>query len=149
MRFMSARVVIVRAALAVLATTSVATLQAQMKPAAAGDLGTVKLSSAVMADGQALPAGTYTVRTSDAAVTPVTGQSPDGSVWVEFVQGGAVKGRELATVLTDAASVKAVAKSAPPADGTSRVEMLGGTPYCRVWINHAGKNYLIHLTVSR
>ena len=100
-----------------------------MKPAPAGALGTIKLSSAVMADGQALPAGTYTVRTSDAAVTPVTGQSPDGSVWVEFVQGGAVKGRELATVLPDAASVKAVAKSPPPADGASRVDMLGGTPY--------------------
>ena len=31
-----------------------------MKPEPAGALGTIKLSSAVMADGQALPAGTYT-----------------------------------------------------------------------------------------
>lgn len=149
MRLMSARVVMVWAALAVLPVVPVATLQAQMKPAPAGELGTIKLSSAVMADGQALPAGTYMVRTSDASVTPVTGQSSDGSVWVEFVQGGAVKGRELATVLPDAASVKAVAKSPPPADGASRVDMLGGTPYVRVWINHGGKSYLIHLTVSR
>jgi hypothetical protein len=145
---MNARFVIVRAALAAMVALSVATLQAQMKQPAAGDLGTIKLSSPVMADGQSLAAGTYSVRTSDAAVTPVTGQSPDAEVWVEFVQGGSVKGRELATVLTDAAAVKEVAKSAPPAPGTSRVEMLGGSPYVRVWINHGGKNYLIHLTAA-
>jgi len=110
-------------------------------------LATVRLPRAAMADGQALAAGTYAVRLSDAAVPPVVGQPPDAACWVEFVQSGAVKGRELATVLTGSA-VKQVAKEAPPAAGHARVEMLAGAVYLRVWINHAGTNYLVHLPVS-
>jgi len=111
-------------------------------------LATVRLPRTAMADGQALAAGTYAVRLSETPVTPVVGQSPDGTCWVEFVQSGAVKGRELATVLTGSA-VKQVAKEAPPAAGHARVEMLAGAAYLRVWINHAGTNYLVHLPVSR
>jgi hypothetical protein len=87
------------------------------------------------------------VRLSDTTVTPVAGQSPDGAVWVEFVQAGAVKGRELATVLTGPA-VKQVAKENPPAVGQARVELLLGAQYLRVWINHGGTNYLVHLAVA-
>jgi hypothetical protein len=61
-------------------------------------LGSVKIP-AVTANGQALPAGTYTLRLSGDAVTPVVGQSADAAKWVEFVQGGQVKGKELATVV--------------------------------------------------
>ena len=110
-------------------------------------LATVRLPRAAMADGQTLAAGTYAVRVSDAPVAPVVGQSPDGACWVEFLQSGAVKGRELATVLSGPA-LKQVAKEAPPAAGQARVELLVGATYLRVWINHAGTNYLVHLPVS-
>jgi hypothetical protein len=32
-----------------------------------------------------------------------------------------------------------------PAAGSSRVEMLKGDDYLRVWINRGGVNYLIHM----
>ena len=51
-----------------------ATVSAQT-PATA--LGTVRLPRAVMANGQALPAGTYTMRLTSDAVTAVVGQGPD------------------------------------------------------------------------
>jgi hypothetical protein len=110
-------------------------------------LGTVRLSRATMADGQTLAAGTYAVRVSDAAVKPAAGESADSEKWVEFVQAGAVKGREIASVLVGPA-VREVAKEAPPAAGKSRVEMLNGNQYLRVWINHGGTNYLVHLALA-
>ena len=106
-------------------------------------LGSVKIP-AVTANGQALPAGTYTLRLSGDAVTPVVGQSADAAKWVEFVQGGQVKGKELATVVP-AAEVKQIAKMAPPAAGTAKVQTLKGADCVRVWINKGGTNYLVHL----
>ena len=67
-------------------------------------LGSVTLSKKVMANGQPLAAGTYTVRLASDSVSSVVGQSPDSEKWVEFVQGGQVKGKELATVVTGADS---------------------------------------------
>jgi hypothetical protein len=139
------RNVISRVAVVAAVVGAVALLQAA--PRADQALATVRLSRATMADGQPLAAGTYAVRLSDSKVTPVAGQSPDGAAWVEFVQAGAVKGRELATVLVGPA-VKQVAKEAPPASGTARVEALMGAQYLRVWINHAGTNYLVHLAIA-
>lgn len=132
-----------------LAAAAAVSLSAQgMSASKSGDvLGMVRLSRPTVADGQALAAGTYSVRVSDAAVTPAAGESPNGEKWVEFVQAGAVKGRELASVLVGPA-VKEVAKEAPPAAGQSRVEMLAGNQYLRVWINHGGTNYLVHLAVA-
>ena len=52
---------------------------------AAQSLASVRLPRAVMANGQALAAGTYAVRLSSEAVTPVVGQSAEGTRWVEFV----------------------------------------------------------------
>ena len=43
------------------------------------------------------------------------------------------------------AEVKVVAKDSPPAQGASKVQMLRGNEYLRVWINRAGNHYLIHL----
>ena len=107
-------------------------------------LGSVHIPRKVTADGQALPAGTYSLRLSDAAVKPVVGQTPAQAKWVEFVQGGAVKGREIATVLTSA-DAKAIAKQGLPASGGTKVEALKGNDYLRVWVNKGGTNYLIHL----
>lgn len=107
-------------------------------------LGTVRLPAQVSANGQALPAGTYTLRLSSDPVTPVVGQGPQAAKWVEFVQAGQVKGKELASVV-DPADVKAVAKRTPPAAGRVLVQGLRGADYVRVWVNRAGTQYLIHL----
>src|SRR5690348_10508123 len=134
---------------AALAAAAAVSLSAQgaMASKSSDVLATVRLSRPTMADGQALAAGTYAVRVSDAAVTPAAGESPDSEKWVEFVQAGTVKGREIASVLVGPA-VKEVAKGAPPAAGHARVELLNGNQYLRVWINHGGTNYLVHLAVA-
>jgi len=111
-------------------------------------LGTANLSRAVMADGQSLPAGTYTLQLSSAEVDSVVGV-PDGSEqWVEFVQGGEVRGRELASRV-EAADVSEIAETNPPSPGTVRVEWLRGGEYLRVWTNHAGTHYLLHLAAGQ
>jgi hypothetical protein len=110
-------------------------------------LASVRLPKAVVANGQALPAGTYSVRLSDDAVKPVVGESAGSERWVEFVQGGQVKGKELASVVSPT-DVKSVAKMPPPAAGTAKVQMLRGADYLRVWVNHSGTQYLVHLSVK-
>jgi hypothetical protein len=118
-----------------------APLSAQATPS----LGSVSLPKKVMADGQPLAAGTYSLRLSSEAVKPVVGQPAESERWVEFVQGGKVKGRELASVVA-AADVKQIAKMATPGPGGSKVQMLKGSEYIRVWVNRAGTHYLLHLT---
>jgi hypothetical protein len=108
----------------------------------------VTIPKAVMANGKALAAGTYAVRLTNDAVTPVLGQAASEARWVEFLQGGEVKGKELATVL-DAAAAKVVAKGGGPASGSVRVQTLKGNDYMRVWINRGGTHYLVHLTATR
>lgn len=128
----------------VIAVASFATLGAQVQDQAV--LGTVRLPRAVVADGRLLPAGTYTVRLSPDPVTPVLGQG-GSERWVEFVQRGEVKGKELASVVAPA-DVKVVAKMAPPRAGSSQVQMLRGADYIRVWLNSAGTHYLVHLSLN-
>lgn len=114
-------------------------------------LGSARLGKAVMADGKSLAAGSYSLRVSDEKPAAVVGQSADESRWVEFVQGGTVKGRELATVLSKDA-VKELAKKAGsggPAAGTVKVELLKGDDYIRIWANKGGMQYLIHLAVAK
>ena len=43
------------------------------------------------------------------------------------------------------AEVKTVVKDTPPASGASKVQMLKGNEYVRVWINKGGNHFLIHL----
>lgn len=108
-------------------------------------LGTVRLTRQVMADGKPLAPGTYSVRlTADEAKPPAVGQTANLERWVEFLQGGAVKGREVVTIVPDS-DIAQVAKGARPKVGAARVEMLKGNDYLRVWINRGGNNYLIHL----
>ena len=116
----------------------------------AGDmaLGSVNLPRSVMADGKALKAGTYQVRlTAESAAPVVAGSTMER--WVEFIQGGKVAGREVVSIVP-ASEFKDLnsQKTAPgpkPGSGASRVEMLKGDDYLRVWINKAGVNYLIHM----
>ena len=128
----------------VIAVVSCATLGARVQDQPS--LGSVRLPHAVVANGQPLPAGTYAVRLSPEAVTPVVGQN-GSEHWVEFVQRGEVKGKELASVVKPA-DVKAVAKITPPSAGAARVQMLRGADYLRVWLNRSGTQYLVHLSLK-
>ncbi len=128
----------------VAASISTANLFAQT---ASGALATVRIPQGVSANGQPLPAGTYSVRVSSEPVSPVVGQGPDAARWVEFVQGGQVRGKELASVVAPA-DVKAVAKRTPPSQGSGLVHVLRGAEYVRVWVNQGGSQYLVHLSVA-
>jgi hypothetical protein len=121
-----------------------AALGAQTAPTAGTSLGTITLRTGVMADGKPLAAGTYQVRLSADAPKPGVGQSPDSERYVEFVRGGKVVGREVATIVS-AADLKEIADGPRPGSGASRVEMLKGNDYVRVWINRGGTNYIIHM----
>ena len=71
------------------------------------------------------------------------GASENIERWVEFVQRGAVKGREVVSIVPSA-EVKNVVKDPPPAAGMSKVQMLKGNEYMRVWFNKGGNHYLIY-----
>jgi len=109
-------------------------------------LGSVTLTRKVLADGQPLAAGTYQVRLSSEQGKPVVGESPQSERYVEFVRAGKVAGREVATVIpsNDLSTMK---YGRPPVN-SSKVEMLKGGDYLRVWINSGGNNYLIHFSTE-
>jgi hypothetical protein len=109
-------------------------------------LGTVQLTRSLMADGQRLVPGTYQLRLSTDSVGPVAGQQAEA--WVDFVRGGRVAGRELASVVSDA-DIKSVVKGARLAGGGARIEMLKEGQYWRVWIHKGANHYLIHLPPAR
>jgi hypothetical protein len=111
-------------------------------------LGTVRITRAVMADGKPLSAGRYQIRlTAQSASPEARGISKELERWVEFVQGGTVRGREVVSIVPQS-EIKMVVKDAPPASGGSKVQMLRGNDYLRVWINRGGNHYLIHLPAS-
>ncbi|OFW19538.1 MAG: hypothetical protein A3H97_24845 [Acidobacteria bacterium RIFCSPLOWO2_02_FULL_65_29] len=108
-------------------------------------LGSITLGRRVMADGQPLAAGTYQVRLTADSPKPGAGQTAESERYVEFVRGGKVLGREIATIVS-AADIEQVADSKRrPAAGANRVELLKGDDYVRVWINRGGNNYIIHM----
>jgi hypothetical protein len=109
-------------------------------------LGTVQLARSLMANGQRLAPGTYQVRLSTDAVSPVAGQQ--GEAWVDFVRGGKVVGRELASIVSDG-DIKSVVKGARLPGGEARVEMLKEGQYWRVWLHKGGNHYLIHLPPAK
>ncbi len=125
-----------------------ATAEAPATPAGDLALGTVRLPRAVTADGKPLPAGTYQVRlTGQEAKPDAVGITEPLARWVEFVQKGAVKGREVVSIVPSA-EVKNVVKDTPPAAGGSKVQLLKGNDYVRVWINKGGHHYLLHLPAA-
>lgn len=108
-------------------------------------LGSVRLTRGVTADGKPLAAGSYQVRlTAQEAKPDVVGASENLERWVEFVQQGTVKGREVVSIVPQA-EVGRVVKDTPPPVGGSKVQVLRGNEYVRVWINKAGNHYLIHM----
>jgi hypothetical protein len=125
-------------------------LQAQQAPPpkAGTSLGQVKIAKAFIANGQKMPAGTYTLRLTGEAPKTVVGQTPAESQWVEFVQGQDVKGKELATVLSPADAKKIVRSGQAPEAGSASVETLKGGDYIRVRALRSGQHYLVHLAVA-
>ena len=132
---------ILAAALTITLVAPLASVSAQSKGTS---LGSVTINHKVKADGQPLAAGTYQLRLTDEVAKPGVGQSPDAERYVEFVRGGKVVAREVATVVSDA-DVKTIVKGPSPAKGGSRVDVLKGNDYVRVWVNRAGNNYIINL----
>lgn len=124
--------------------SAAAVVSGQTAPTAGSSLGSVTLSKRVMANGEALAAGTYQVRLSADVPKPGVGQSAEAERYVEFVRGGKVVGREVATVVSTA-DIASIVKGPKPANGGSRVDTLKGDDYVRVWINRGGMNYIIHM----
>jgi hypothetical protein len=111
-------------------------------------LGSVSVPKGVKADGKPLSAGTYQLRlTAQAASPDAKGQTTGLERWVEFVQGGQVKGREIATIIPQS-QIDKVQKDAAPRPNGSRVDLLKGGDFYRVWINRGGNHYLIHLPAA-
>jgi hypothetical protein len=128
--------------------TQPASAPAPTVPTGEMQLGSVHLSKGVKADGKALAAGTYQVRlTAQAASPDARGQTPSSERWVEFLQRGQVKGREVVTIVPQS-EIDKVQKDAPPHANGSKVEMLKGGDYVRVWINRGGNHYLLHLPAA-
>ena len=112
-------------------------------------LGTVHLPKGLKADGKDLPAGTYQVRlTAEEAKPDAKGSSEVLERWVEFVQAGKVKGREVVSIVP-ASEAKLVQKDTPPPAGGSKIETLKGGDYMRLWVNRDHANYLINLPVAK
>jgi hypothetical protein len=121
------------------------TAEAPTAPTGEIALGSVRIPRAVTADGKPLAAGVYTVRvTAEVAKPEAVGTTEELQRWAEFRQGTQVRGREVISIVP-AAEAKIVAKDAPPAAGGSKVQMLRGNEYLRVWFNRGGTHYLIHL----
>jgi hypothetical protein len=111
-------------------------------------LGTVRISRQVTADGKPLPAGTYQVKvTAQEAKPEAVGTTEPLERWVEFVQRGQVRGREVVSIVPQS-EIKMVVKDAPPRPNASKVQVLRGNDYLRVWFNKAGNHYLIHLPLG-
>ena len=130
------------------AFTGVAAAQQGQVPTTETALGSVRIPRSVKADGKDLKAGTYQVRLTAQDATPaVPGIKMER--WVEFVQGGKVAGREVVSIVP-AAELKDLmpGPDSGKAPAGSKVEMLKGNEYMRVWINRAGVSYLIHFPVS-
>jgi hypothetical protein len=138
---------------ALLAGSAAAQTQRAEVPTGEVTLGTVTLPRTVMADGKTLARGRYTVRlTAQAAQPTVPGQLPDLNRWVEFVQGGQVRGREVVSIVP-AAEVGDTQQGPDMSAGSvssnaTRVQMLKGGEYLRVWISRGGHHYLLHLPPS-
>src|SRR5205814_1410789 len=125
----------------------VAPASAQTGSKGGTSLGSVTLNKKVMADGKPLAPGTYQLRLTGDGPAPAVGASPDAEKYVEFLRGGKVVAREVATVISNE-DVKTIAKGPKPAANGARVDTLKGNDYVRVWINRGNTNYFIHLPAS-
>jgi hypothetical protein len=139
----------VTAAFIVSTVTLAGQVQKPAAPAGQQSLGTVRISQRVTADGKPLAAGTYQLRLTPDTAKPenVIGQTPTFERWVEFVQGGQVRGREVVSIVP-ASEIATVAEDTPPGPNGQKVQLLKGNDYVRIWIRRGDQHYLIHLPVT-
>jgi hypothetical protein len=107
-------------------------------------LATVRIPTAVMANGTPLPAGTYVIRLTQERPTSPAGQPPNAQRWVEFAADGEVVAREIAEVLRDDDLPQVGASSRPAVSGT-RVDMLKGGEFLRISVKRDRERYLVYL----
>jgi len=106
-------------------------------------LGSVRIPRAVMANGQALRAGTYQVRlTADAAQPSVPGIQMER--WVEFLRGGQVVGREVVSIIPqdEMKDLQGESTGPRPAAGATRVELHWPLSHARelaTWLRELGR----------
>jgi hypothetical protein len=122
-----------------------ASLRAQSGTGSSDSLGTVAIEHPVLANAQQLAPGHYEVHLTDTWLDPLETGEQQGMRWVEFRAAGRTAGREAALVIP-AGAINAISE-AHPAPGATRVDLLKGGEFVRVWANRAGTNYLIHLPV--
>jgi|SRR5688572_20785352 hypothetical protein len=129
------------------AFTGVAAAQQGQVPTTETALGSVRIPRTVKADGKDLRAGTYQVRLTTQDASPVV-PGIKMERWVEFLQGGKVAGREVVSIIpADEVKDTQPGPDLPgkaPRAGT-RVDLLKGGDYLRVWITRGGVQYLIHM----
>ena len=65
-------------------------------------------------------------------------------MWFSNCQIAIVHASEVVTIVPQS-DISKVQKDTPPHANASKVELLKGGDYYRVWINKAGNHYLIHL----
>ena len=117
-------------------------------PATELNLGSIRIPRSVKVGGQTLAPGSYQIRvTAEMAKPDATGLTEPLYRWAEFRQGGQVRGREVVTIVPDA-EARLVVKDAPPPAGGSKVQVLRGNDYVRVWFNRGGTHYLLHLPAA-
>ena len=130
------------------AFTGVAAAQQGQVPTTETALGSVRIPRSVKADGKDLKAGTYQVRlTAQDAAPPAAGINrwSAGSSSCRAARSPGAK----SSASSRPAEVKDLQPGPDrpgkaPSAGT-RVDMLKGNDYLRVWINRAGVSYLIHM----
>ena len=100
----------------------------------------------MLLNGEALAAGTYSLRLAEEEPAPAGDDAGATGRWVEFVSDDTVAGRGLAIMIPDA-DIAEVADSPPPRN-EARVVQLKDAEYVRVWLNRDSVNYLLHLPPS-
>lgn len=110
-------------------------------------IGTVDLPRRANADGIPLDPGQYKLHLISPRTTPHANDVPHSrDRWIEFRQEDGVKGREMVTIVSGT-EILTVAESAPPSNGSARIEVLKENDYLRIWLNNDGVHYLIHLAI--
>jgi hypothetical protein len=127
-----------------LSAISLATQADKPATAEANRLTTVRITTAVMAGGTSLPAGTYELRLTGQSPVPVGDEQRHVREWVEFVANGKVVAREVAEILYDDYLPSVGASSQKVPSGT-RVEMLKGGEFLRISVKRENVRYLIYL----
>ncbi len=111
-------------------------------------LGSVTLGRNVMADGKPLASGTYQVRLTTESPKPGAGQTPESERYVEFLRGGKVLGREVASIVSQADIEQVADSKRQPAAGCEPRRAAQGRRLRAGMDQPRGSELLIHLVAA-